>query len=135
MTNYITEFNNQIEDFIDFIITICPNDEKDIKNEMYTYKGLFNTTKKMNNVMVLDNYILHVLCYEEHINSRNDSFFLEFDIKKKIKNDEKSVLHIMQLKDIWHKINEKNREKVFDYLIVITYWARLYFNNKFSYSK
>lgn len=135
MTSCIIEFNNQLDDFIDYIIKICPDDEKEIKKEMYTYKGLFNTTKGMNQMIVIENFILHVLCYEEEINSRNENFFLEFDIKKKIKNDEKSILQIMQLKDIWLKIDEKSRNKIFDFLIVITYWARQYFNNKFNIQK
>ena len=132
MTNYIKEFNDQIEDFLEYILIICPKDEKTIKSKMSKYKTLFSTTKKINKTLVMDNFILNLLCYEEQINSRDDNFFLIFNINENVKDNDKLVVQLTQLKTIWHKIDDDNRKKVFDYLIVITYWARQYFNEKFQ---
>lgn len=132
MTNYIKEFNSQIEDFLEYMLIICPNDEKSIKSKMSKYKTLFSTTKKINKTLVMDNFILNLLCYEEQINSRDDNFFLNFNINENVKDNDKLVVQLTQLKTIWHKIDDDNRKKVFDYLIVITYWARQYFNEKFQ---
>ena len=132
MTNYIKEFNGQIEDFLEYMLIICPKDEKSIKSKMSKYKTLFSTTKKINKTLVMDNFILNLLCYEEQINSRDDNFFLNFNINENVKDNDKLVVQLTQLKTIWHKIDDDNRKKVFDYLIVITYWARQYFNEKFQ---
>jgi hypothetical protein len=132
MTNYIKEFNGQIEDFLEYIVLICPKDEKSIKSKMSKYKTLFSTTKKINKTLVIDNFILNLLCYEEQINSRDEKFFLNLNIDDNIKDNDKLVVQLTQLKTIWHKIDDDNRNKVFDYLIVITYWARQYFNEKFK---
>lgn len=131
MTNYIKEFNSQVEDFLNYVILICPNDEKTVKNKMSKYKTIFSTTKKINKTMVIDNFILNLLCYEEQINSRDDKFFLNFNIDG-LKENDKLVMQITQLKNIWPKITDEEKKKVFDYLIVLTYWARQHFNNKFS---
>lgn len=132
MANNIKEFNNQLEDFLDYIILICPADDKLVKNKMCKYKTLFSTTKKINKTLVIDNFILNLLCYEEQINSRDENFFVKFDIDGNIKDNDKLVFQLTQLKKIWHKISEEDKQKVFDYLIVITYWARQYFNYKFK---
>ena len=81
MQNPITEFNNQLEDFIDFIINLCHVENHSLKGEMVTYKGLFNTTKLMNQSIIIEKYILNLLCYEEQINSRDEKFFLNFDLE------------------------------------------------------
>ena len=135
MTNPIVEFNTQIEDFFDFLINVCPIDDQECentKNDLVTYKGLLNAGIKMNKLTAIEKYIVHVLIHEEAINSRNENFFLTIDYGKNIGGTEKSMLEAMKFKCIWHKLSQKRRDKIFDYLIVITYWARQYFDTKYG---
>lgn len=135
MTNPVIEFNKQIEDFFDFMIKICPTDDVEcqkVKNDIVTYKGLVNAAIKMNKLSTLEKYIMHVLVHENKINSRDEKFFLTMDYGKNCGGNEQSVLEAMKFKCIWHKLNNKKREKIFDYLVVITYWARQYFDQKYG---
>ena len=139
MTNPIVEFNNQIEDFFSFMIKICPVDDikcQTIKKEIVTYKGLTNAAIKMNKLSIIGKYIEHVLEHEDQINARDERFFLDdLNYESSGIKTEQSMLQVMKFKSIWHKLNDKHKEKIFEYFIVITYWARQYFNIKFNHLK
>lgn len=135
MTNPVVEFNKQLEDFFDFMIKICPTDDlecQNTKNDIVAYKGLVNAAIKMNKLSALEKYILHALIHEDEINSRNEDFFLTMDYGEGIGGNDKSMLQAMKFKCIWHKLTKKRKEKIFDYIIVITFWARQYFNQKYG---
>lgn len=134
MSNFIVEFNKQFEDFFDYLINICPSDDtksKNTKNDIITYKGLINASLKMNKLFAIEKYIIYVLVHEEKINARNEQFFIDTNYDEQVGGTTESMLEAMKFKSIWHKLDEKRKEKIFDYLIVITYWARQYFNEKY----
>ena len=96
---------------------------------MIAYQNLCDLAIKANKVSAIENYILYVLQYEEKIEARNEDFFLgigEGDNKGEL--DENSMIEAMKFKYIWHKLSNKRKKIVFDYMIVLNYWARQYFN-------
>lgn len=130
--NPIVEFNNHLDDFFSFLIKICPNDieSKKVRADLVKYSRLLKTTLKMNKLKAIQSYIEFVLQYEDQINSREESFFLNLNYGEEMGGDNNSFLEALKFKDIWYKIEQDNREKIFDYMIVITYWCRMYFDSK-----
>ena len=131
--NCIKEFNKQLESFFVFMIKICPTDTEEcanVKKDIVAYKGIVNAAIKLNKLTAIEKYIIYILVHEDKINSRDEEFFIsrEYDIGS---NKEKTLLEVMRFKQIWSKLTERRKEKIFDFMIVLTYWARQYFNTKY----
>ena len=90
-------FNSQLDDFYKFMLKHC--DRADLRDELIYYDGLIKTAIRMDKKSAIEQYIIHILKFEEEINSRNESFFLnlivdDVDILKEM-NDESYILKCM----------------------------------------
>ena len=132
--NPVVKFNGQMKDFMKYLINICP--DKKIRNELSSSRTLMNTALRLNSSTGIQKYILHILEYEEYINARDDNFFMSKDFSEQRINEyklkDKDILETLKIKKIWTQITEECKEKIFDYMIILTYWARKYFNEKYS---
>lgn len=133
--NPVSAFNSQLSDFITFVIQICPTHTEafaNIKTDIVSYRGLIDGALKLNNLIGIEKFILHILEYEDKINAKDCSFFLSKNYGQSEGGTDVSMLEAMKFKLIWNDISEKNRDKICDFIIVLTYWARQYFNNQFK---
>jgi hypothetical protein len=132
MQNPVVEFNNTLDDFFNYILKVMPVDteeENNIRKDIVAYHGLVNGSLKMNKMYILEGYIVYVLEHENQINNRDEKFFIDMDLNNK-SNNENTLLELMKFRKCWHKFSDQIKEKIFDYVIVMTYWARQYFNMK-----
>jgi hypothetical protein len=130
-----SKFNEQLEEFLKFVAKICPIDNaemQDIRSDIVSYSGLINAAIKLNKYIFIDKYIQYVLIHEDAINARDENFFLNMNYEKTYNNSsDVSILEVMRFKAIWHKLTPKMKTQLFDSIIILTYWARQYFNIKF----
>ncbi len=134
MTNFIIEFNTNLDNFLEYTISICPTDTyecADIKKDILTYKSLINGALKMNQLIAIEKYILYMLEHEEKINAKDEVYFININLNSSANMTDRSLMEILKLKNIWHKLDANTRNKIFDFMIVLTYWARQYFNSKY----
>lgn len=130
----ITNFNTQLMDFFNFLLKYCECPK--LKEDLIYYSGLVKAAIKLDKQSAIDQYIIHVLKYEQQINSRQESFFMEdltvndVDILKEL-NDEQYILKVMDVKEILKTVDDTKKNKIFDYLIVITFYARQFYNQTY----
>ena len=125
-------FNNQLNDFFKFMLKYC--ERNDLKDELIYYDGLIKTAIRLSKTSAIEQYIIHILKFEEQINARNEAFFLndltanDVDIIKEM-NDESYILKCMDVRELLLTADTNKKKKIFDYLIVMTFYARQYFNS------
>jgi hypothetical protein len=134
MANFIMEFNSNLDNLLEYTINICPTDTTeymDIKRDIVTYKSLINGALKLNQLIAVEKYILYMLEHEEQINARDEVYFININLNSSVNMTDRSLMEILKLKNIWHKLDIDIRTKIFDFMIVLTYWARQYFNSRY----
>ncbi len=134
MANPIIEFNTNLDSLLEYTMQICPTcttEFIDIKRDILTYKSLINGALKMNQLIAIEKYTLYMLEHEEQINARDEVYFININLNSSTNMTDRSLMEILKLKNIWHKLDINTRTKIFDFLIVLTYWARQYFNSKY----
>jgi hypothetical protein len=128
-------FNTQLNDFFKFMLKYC--DKDDLKEDLIYYDGLIKTAIRLNKKSAIEQYIIHILKFEEQINRRDEVFFMEHltvddvDILTDL-NDESYILKCMDVRQLLMTVDNKKKKKIFDYLVVMTFYARQYFNEHYS---
>jgi hypothetical protein len=113
-------FNTKIIEFLNDLIILFPND-----SDFKMYKTAINLVKLADNKKPLQYYKKFVTDeYKEHINNRNDKFFLEHDYSEIINDNELnsevgasdiSSKIVNRLKGYWSSLTDDNKVIVWDY--------------------
>ena len=113
-------FNTRIIEFLNDLIILFPND-----SDFKMYKTAINLVKLADNKKPLQYYKKFVTDeYKEHINNRNDKFFLEHDYSEIINDNELnsevgdsdiSSKIVNRLKGYWSSLSDDNKVIVWDY--------------------
>tara|TARA_B110000444_G_C18545400_1_gene457727 strand:- start:9 stop:410 length:402 start_codon:yes stop_codon:yes gene_type:complete len=113
-------FNTKIIEFLNDLIHLFPNDYN-----FKMYKTAINLVKLADNKKPLQYYKKFVTDeYKEHINNRNDKFFLEHDYSEIINDSELnsevgasdiSSKIVNRLKGYWSSLSDDNKVTVWDY--------------------
>jgi hypothetical protein len=113
-------FNTKIIEFLNDLIVLFPND-----SDFKMYKTAINLVKLADNKKPLQYYKRFVTDeYKEHINNRNDKFFLEHDYSEIINDNELnsevgasdiSSKIVNRLKGYWSSLTDDNKVIVWDY--------------------
>lgn len=113
-------FNTKIIEFLNDLIVLFPND-----SDFKMYKTAINLVKLADNKKPLQYYKKFVTDeYKEHINNRNDKFFLEHDYSEIINDNELnsevgasdiSSKIVNRLKGYWSSLTDDNKVIVWDY--------------------
>ena len=113
-------FNTKIIEFLNDLIVLFPND-----SDFKMYKTAINLVKLADNKKPLQYYKKFVTDeYKEHINNRNDNFFLEHDYSEIINDSELnsevgasdiSSKIVNRLKGYWSSLSDDNKVIVWDY--------------------
>ena len=113
-------FNTKIIEFLNDLIVLFPNDY-----DFKMYKTAINLVKLADNKKPLQYYKKFVTDeYKEHINNRNDKFFLEHDYSEIINDNELnsevgasdiSSKIVNRLKGYWSSLSDDNKVIVWDY--------------------
>lgn len=123
-TKFYSIFNTKIVEFLNDLIKLFPED-----TDFKIYKTAINLVKLADEKKPLQYYKKFVTDeYKEHINNRNDKFFLEHDYSDILNNEElKSELDsdanisnkiVKRLKGYWGVLTPDNKEIVWNYFSI-----------------
>lgn len=122
MTSNLGKFNMTISNLIDDLIIICGDKFKNLK----TFKEKFNLLKSCNPRKIIEQFLINIQPYKEQIKNKDDEFFLkknyEEEVNKNVSEEsyiEQSLDQILNLKEIWVTLEEKNKEIIWSYFNVL----------------
>ena len=111
--SFLTAFNNQIDNFLDDLITVCP-EEKEFK----MLKNGISLVKKTNPRIILTQFIEMIFPYKEQILLRNEEFFIVKDFQEDFSNVSSDYISMItrKLKNIWESgVSESDKVKIWEY--------------------
>jgi hypothetical protein len=85
-------------------------------------KSVLRTIIEKNPEHPIEQFILKLLPFKEHIFSKNEVFFLEEDFS----DDESLISELLKMKYLWKRLSGDNKEIVFQYLIQLSIASEYY---------
>ncbi len=107
----IEEFNSYCIQFLDFIYEITKN------TDVTFYKKAINMVNNANKSKILEQFILYCYQYKEYVVNKDKDFFVNTDFSDKC--NEKSLLHVIKIRDLFNTLDNEVVEHVFQYLLVL----------------
>ena len=113
--SFLTAFNNQLDNFLDDLMIVCPNEE-----EFGMLKNGIAIVKKTNPRLILNNFNEMIIPYKEQILLRNESFFMVKDYQEDFSTTSVSSDYISKvtnkLKTLWKSdLTNDDKDKVWEY--------------------
>jgi hypothetical protein len=118
----IVLFNDFLYDLLKQLNNIIKNDE----DLLYCY-NVFNDVIRVQQTLVIDQYIINVLEYYDQIKKKDLDFFMKQELVEK-KNYKDSVINkIFKFKSLFKQLSKKEVEMLFYYLNILCYISAKYF--------
>lgn len=133
----VNNFNLQLEEL--FAVVECLYDDPNIKK----FKSIMKTMNKINSIKIIEQFIIHGLEYSDYIYKKDETFFNNLDediIKNKIGETklrkelhEEGIFHILKIKLYWSTLTNENKEVLWEYFQLLTYYAQEYLKIKLGH--
>lgn len=121
----VNEFNTTCSMFLDLMYSFT-ND-----SDISFYKKAMHKMIEVEKIKIIEQFIIHCLIYNEHIQNKNINYFMNVELKDKVKADDtRSLLNIIKIKDLIKKFDENQINLMFDYLQLLCNFGIEYLNNK-----
>ena len=121
----VSEFNVTCNMYLDLMYSFT-ND-----SDISFYKKAMNKMIDIEQNKIIEQFIIHCLEYNIQIQNKDIEFFLNFEVQKKIKKDDKqSLLNIIKIKDLVKTFNEDQINLMFEYLQLLCNFSIEYLINK-----
>ena len=111
--SFLTAFNNQIDNFLDDLRIVCPNEK-----EFGMLKNGISIVKKTNPRIILNQFNEIIIPYKEQLLLRNDSFFIVRDFQDDFTTVSSDYISKVtnKLKELWKSgLTDDDKLKVWDY--------------------
>ena len=109
--SFLNAFTDVVVRFADELIELYP-DELQFK----TGKSAIVLIKRTNPRLLVHIFKAYIDPWREHIQKRDESFFMSKDYTKEAMEDENVLMLISRLKDKWPNIGEKNQNAIWKYM-------------------
>ena len=119
------EFNTTCEMFLDLIYSFT-ND-----SDISFYKKAMRKLVSADKNKVIEQFIIHCYSYKDHVENRDVNFFLTYKFEDKF-GDNKSLLEVIKIKDIFKSFNQDQINIIFEYLILLSNFSTEYLKMKFK---
>ena len=117
--SFILDFNNCVNEFLD-------NLKKLVNDILFNkfYKKIKQLLKSnINTEILIKKYIITILPYNKLIQTKDSKLFSEI-----INNEKDNIIILIQkINNIWNNISEKDKNNIFDYLLVLSFHATEYY--------
>lgn len=117
--NFIFDFNNCVNEFLDDL-------KKLVNDNLFNkfYKRIKKLLKSnINTEILINKFILTILPYDKLIQTKDSQLFIEI-----INNEKDNIIILIQkINNIWNNISEKDKNNIFDYLLVLSFHATEYY--------
>jgi len=107
----VDEFNTYCIQFLDFIYDITKN------TDVTFYKKAINMVNKGSKNKILEQFIMYCYQYKEYVVNKDKDFFINTDFSSEC--TEKSLLHVIKIRDLFSTLSNDVIEHVFQYLLVL----------------
>ena len=121
------EFNTTCEMFLDLIYSFT-ND-----SDISFYKKAMRKLVSADKNKVIEQFIIHCYSYKDYVENRDVNFFLTHSFEDKC-DDNKSLLEVIKIKDIFRSFNQDQINIIFEYLILLSNFSTEYLKIKFRQS-
>lgn len=109
--SFLSAFIDVVIRFNDELIQLYPNEQ-----EFKTGKSAILLIKKANPRMLVHIFKSYIDPWREHIQRRDESFFMQKDYTDEAMNNENILMLIGRLKKNWSTIGDKNQLAIWKYL-------------------
>jgi len=120
MNDIIDNFNVVSLELIDQIVKIYPDSL--IANNTYRAKSLIKISK----TKLIDQFVLYVLIYKHYFDNKDDYVFTDISVFETVKDSKLLTTILSDIRTLWVKLNKTNKEKIFEYMQVLCYYASEY---------
>jgi hypothetical protein len=111
--SFLTAFNNQMDNFLDDLIIVCPNE-----TEFSMLKNAIMLVKKTNPRIIINQFNEMIIPYKEQLLLRNESFFIVKDFHDDFTSVSSDYISKVtnKLKSIWESgLTNDDKVKIWDY--------------------
>lgn len=123
--NYKLEFLKQVENFMDELIEIFPEEKS-----LMIFKERYLLLKKMNSNKILESFIVFVLPFKEKIMNEDDTYFIDGGGQEKVPQD--TLAFRDSIKNLWlEKMSEQNRKISWKYFKIFVLLSEKYLKEKY----
>jgi len=119
----VDDFNKIAIDFLNVLKSLCKN-SMILDNTGIIIESINNKTTR---TAVIDQFLIHVLRYKPQIDENDESFFMDESFQQSLGQKQGVGMIIGELKAIWNKLNDENRNRIFDYMKVLCFYSQNYF--------
>jgi hypothetical protein len=123
MDNIVDEFNTTTLSFIDFLKALT--NDTDLGFYRRVSKKIIDTDKNK----LIEQFCIHCLPHYEHVVKKNEDYFMRYDLKM---DTEDNLLKAMKVQVIFPKLKKEAKNLIFEYLLILSNYAKEYFNFKYS---
>lgn len=116
----INDFNSVTKQFMEELSLICPN------SIITSNIDLIDKILQKHKTAIIDQFALHILDYKDQLDNKNEDFFISNTFSDKTQDNKTLIGLILELKTIWKSLSDNNKNKIFEYLQVLCYYAREY---------
>ena len=109
--SFLRAFVDVVSRFNDELIDLYPNEI-----EFKTGRSAIILIKKTNPRMLFHIFKGYIDPWREHIQNRDESFFIHKDFQEEVVNNQNILMLIERLKKNWNTIGEKNQATTWKYL-------------------
>jgi hypothetical protein len=116
MSSYISQFNNQLKEFLEDLKLLDLEDINKIENNMYYLKLNSKIAINFFRKFISENEINRYMIFEQ-----NDFFFINQNYNNEIENV--SQLMVNQIKKKWIQLNKDQKQKIWNYFKIFIYYS------------
>ena len=113
----VLEFNQTTVMFLDFLYSITKD------SDLTFYKKVVKRISTSEKNKMIEQFIINCLPYYQHIQNRDDNFFLNFNIDNL---NNKSLLKIIKIKKIFRTLSVEQKSMIYQYLILLSDYSKEY---------
>ncbi len=121
--SYLKSFTKVLEDFITELSEMYPQDK-----EIDLAKNTIYLLKKTNPRKLIEFFYQYFLQFEQKINNKDESFFINRDYDNDVSEYVKSLNVITNLKKYWKLMSEQTKDNIWLYIQVLIKLCKKYMN-------
>ena len=120
--SFLLAFNKQLKELLNKLNMMIPNNE-----DLKFAKNMFHVPLMTKENIYLEQFYAHALPHEEHIMTKNEEFFINYDISELFNVTSEIDDKHQEAKHIWNNFDSKSKDALWQYVQVLFKLAKKYY--------